>query len=182
DRQVRQGRLVPRRGVISARQPGGRRVVEQEARGHLLRDPLPAPRHPPPGRYRRQIAAGNRTTWLFCSTRFSNFVGKSWPCRMIRGMEQDRQVQAVQRLFVAHTSLLKGFILGLLPDYNRAEDVLQEVFLTLTQKADEFTPGTDFTAWARAVARIKVLHRYDQDKRAPRALCAEALDALVRSE
>ena len=33
---------------------------------------------------------------------------------MIRGMEQDRQVQAVQRLFVAHTSLLKGFILGLL--------------------------------------------------------------------
>src|SRR6185295_17761076 len=71
---------------------------------------------------------------------------------MIRGMEQDRQVQAVQRLFVAHTSLLKGFILGLLPDHNRAEDVLQEVFLTLTQKADEFTPGTDFTAWARAVA------------------------------
>ena len=98
---------------------------------------------------------------------------------MIRVMEQERQVQAVQRLFVAHTSILKGFILGLLPDHNRAEDVLQEVFLTLTQKADEFTPGTDFTAWARAVARIKVLHRYDQDKRAPRALCAEALDALV---
>jgi RNA polymerase sigma-70 factor (ECF subfamily) len=98
---------------------------------------------------------------------------------MIRVMEQERQVQAVQRLFVAHTSLLKGFILGLLPDYNRAEDVLQEVFLTLTQKADEFQPGTDFTAWARAVARIKVLHRFDQDKRAPRPLCAEALDALV---
>jgi len=94
-------------------------------------------------------------------------------------MEQDGHVQAVQRLFVANTSLLKGFILGLLPDHNRAEDVLQEVFLTLTQKADEFKPGTDFTAWARAVARIKVLHRYDQDKRAPRALCAEALDALV---
>ena len=60
------------------------------------------------------------------------------------------QVQGVQRLFVANTSLLN----------NRAEDVLQEVFLTLTQKAAEFQPGTDFVAWARAIARIKVLQRY----------------------
>ena len=89
------------------------------------------------------------------------------------------QVQTVQRLFVGNTSLLKGFILALLPDIHRAEDVLQEVFLTLTQKADEFQPGTDFVAWARAVARIKVLQRYDQDKKAPRPLCPEALDALV---
>lgn len=89
------------------------------------------------------------------------------------------QVQTVQRLFVGNTSLLKGFILGLLPDVNRAEDVLQEVFLTLTQKADEFQPGTDFVAWARAIARIKVLQRFDQDRKAPRPLCAEAIEALV---
>jgi DNA-directed RNA polymerase specialized sigma24 family protein len=38
-------------------------------------------------------------------------------------------------MFVGNTSLLKGFILGLLPDVHRAEDVLQEVFLTVTQKA-----------------------------------------------
>src|SRR5258706_13653902 len=95
-------------------------------------------------------------------------------------MDQDRShQQAVQRLFVGNTSLLKGFILGLLPDLNRAEDVLQEVFLTLTQKADEFELGTDFVAWARAIARLKVLQRYDQDKKAPRALCPAAMDVLV---
>jgi len=97
---------------------------------------------------------------------------------MIRDMEPNR-TQAVQRLFVGNTSLLRGFILGLLPDINRAEDVLQEVFLTLTQKADEFQPGTDFVAWARAIARIKVLQRYDQDKKAPRPLCPEAMEFLV---
>lgn len=69
-------------------------------------------------------------------------------------------VETVQRLFLRHAGPLKGFILGLVPDLNAAEDVFQEVFLTATAKAAEFREGTDFAAWTRAIARFKALELY----------------------
>lgn len=87
--------------------------------------------------------------------------------------------EEVERLFLRHSSLLRGFVLGLLPDIHRAEDVLQEVFLTLSRKAREFRPGTDFLAWARATARLKVLEQYQREKTSPRPLKAEVIEALV---
>ena len=61
---------------------------------------------------------------------------------MSTAAEPDRTVvEEVQRLFLRHAGLLRGFILGLLPDHNRAEDVFQEVFLTISRKAAEFRAG-----------------------------------------
>ena len=59
----------------------------------------------------------------------------------------------VQQLFVRHQSVLKGFILSLQPDFTEADDILQEVFLVVTQKVDSFVVGTNFLAWARQIAR-----------------------------
>jgi RNA polymerase sigma-70 factor (ECF subfamily) len=88
-------------------------------------------------------------------------------------------VEEVQRLFLRHAGLLRGFILGLLPDHNRAEDVFQEVFLTVTRKADDFRPGSNFLAWARSIARLKVLEQCRSSQGGPRLLEPEALDAVV---
>jgi len=88
------------------------------------------------------------------------------------------QVRAVQLLFVRNASAVRGFVLGLLPDLNKAEDVLQEVFLTVTLKAEDFRPGSDFLAWARTVARVKVLQHFDRDHRAPRPLAPDVISAL----
>ena len=63
-------------------------------------------------------------------------------------------VEEVQGLFLRHAGVLRGFVLGLLPDANRAEDVFQELFLTVTRKAADFRPGTNFLAWARSIARL----------------------------
>jgi RNA polymerase sigma-70 factor (ECF subfamily) len=90
-------------------------------------------------------------------------------------------VQEVQRLFLRHSGVLRGFILGLCPDHNRAEDIFQEVFLTVTRKADEFTPGTNFLAWVRSIARLKVLEACRAGRGGPRLLDTEALEALVAS-
>jgi RNA polymerase sigma-70 factor (ECF subfamily) len=90
-----------------------------------------------------------------------------------------RAVEEVQRLFLRHAGLLRGFILGLLPDHNRAEDVFQEVFLTVTRKACEFTPGSNFLAWARAIARLKVLEACRSARGGPALLGPEALEAVV---
>jgi len=63
----------------------------------------------------------------------------------------------VQQLFVQHQGQLKAFILVLWPDFAQADDVLQEVFLTVTAKAAEFDFDTSFLAWSRAIARFKLL-------------------------
>src|SRR5271166_2500716 len=88
-------------------------------------------------------------------------------------------VEEVQRLFLRHAGLLRGFILGLLPDHNRAEDVFQEVFLTVTRKADEFRPGSNFLAWARSIARLKVLEQCRSMQNGPHLLDPEALEAVI---
>jgi RNA polymerase sigma-70 factor (ECF subfamily) len=76
-------------------------------------------------------------------------------------------VETVQRLFLRHAGPIKGFLLALVPDPNAAEDVFQEVFLTATAKAADFVPGTDFPAWARAIARLKALEQHRSRRSAP---------------
>lgn len=71
--------------------------------------------------------------------------------------ETDDPTLRVQQLFVRHQGQLKAFVLALWPDFARADDVLQEVFLTVTAKAAQFDPQTSFLAWARAIARFKLL-------------------------
>ena len=90
-------------------------------------------------------------------------------------------VEEVQRLFLRHGSVLRGFILGLLPDANRAEDVFQEVFLTVTRKAHDFDPDSNFLAWARSIARLKVLEACRASRGGPSLLEPEAMDALCEA-
>src|SRR5215475_8023506 len=93
--------------------------------------------------------------------------------------QPNQAVEEVQRLFLRHAGLLRGFILGLLPDHNRAEDVFQEVFLTVTRKAADFRPGTNFPAWARSIARLKVLEQLRASRTGLALLDPEALDAVL---
>ncbi|MFO0877407.1 MAG: sigma-70 family RNA polymerase sigma factor [Gemmataceae bacterium] len=88
-------------------------------------------------------------------------------------------LEEVQRLFLRHAAVLRGFILGLLPDPHRAEDVFQELFLTLSRKADEFRPGSNFLAWARSIARLKVLEQCRASSSGPHLLEPDTLEAVV---
>ncbi len=42
-------------------------------------------------------------------------------------------------------------------NYHDAEDLLQEVSLVALEAAESFTPGTNFPAWSREIARRRVL-------------------------
>ena len=87
----------------------------------------------------------------------------------------------VQRLFLQHSGRLRGFILGLLPDRAAADDVLQDVFLTVTNKAAEFQIGTNFLAWGRAIARLKVLEYRQRRWPAACQLADEAWGLLAQT-
>jgi RNA polymerase sigma-70 factor (ECF subfamily) len=74
-------------------------------------------------------------------------------------MQPSDSEQFVTQLTASQTAIY-AYILSLLPDRAAAEDLLQETNLTLWRKAEEFEPGTNFTAWACQVAHFKVLtHR-----------------------
>ncbi len=87
----------------------------------------------------------------------------------------------VQELFLRNSSILRGFIAGLIPALDAVDDLLHEVFLTATLKAASFAPGTDFLAWARAIARRKVMEHLRKRKRSPQQLSPEILEVLAEA-
>jgi RNA polymerase sigma-70 factor (ECF subfamily) len=95
--------------------------------------------------------------------------------------QQDAHLREVQCLFLQHSNRLRGFILGLLPDRVAADDVLQDVFLTVTARAAGFQSGTNFLAWGRAIARLKVLEYRQRRFPAASQLTDEAWDLLAQT-
>ncbi|MDX9868955.1 MAG: sigma-70 family RNA polymerase sigma factor [Kiritimatiellia bacterium] len=66
-------------------------------------------------------------------------------------------VLRVQSLFVQHMTQVRAFVLSLMPDFSQVDDILQDVFLTVTAKAADFQEGTNFRAWVFTIARFRVL-------------------------
>ncbi len=95
-------------------------------------------------------------------------------------MTDDHQQQVLQ-LFVRHQTRIKGFIVSLMGDFAATEDVLQETFLVVQQKAAAFEPGTNFIAWAFQIARFQVMKAQGQHKRAADRFSDEVLETLAAS-
>jgi RNA polymerase sigma-70 factor (ECF subfamily) len=87
----------------------------------------------------------------------------------------------VQQLFVKHQLGLRAFILSLEPNFTDAEDLLQEVFLVITRKANDFEEGTNFFAWACTIARFKLMELVRRRARS-QVLSEEVIEALCAVE
>lgn len=76
-------------------------------------------------------------------------------------MEHDLREQAeFVGQITRHQSALRAYIIALMPGMDGASDVLQEVNVILWEKRATFRPGTNFRAWACAIARLEVkVHR-----------------------
>ena len=71
---------------------------------------------------------------------------------------------------------LQAYIYALVGSHAETDDILQDVSVVLWQKYATFTPGTNFGAWARSIARFKVLNA----RRRRKDFCwdPEILDAI----
>ena len=85
----------------------------------------------------------------------------------------------VQALFVQHQQQVRAFVLALAPDFAVADDVMQETFLEISRQADAFTMGSSFQAWARAIARFKVLSALRDRRRSAQRLADDVIEALA---
>jgi RNA polymerase sigma-70 factor, ECF subfamily len=75
----------------------------------------------------------------------------------VRPMSDCQDHDAFTRQLVAVQRRLYAYILTLLPNLVDADDVLQETNAALLRSREQFTPGTDFGAWACKVAYFQLL-------------------------
>lgn len=69
---------------------------------------------------------------------------------------------------------------SLLGNYAAAEDAVQEAFLVIVKKHENFQEGTSMLAWCRSIVRIEVLRskdRYHRERTLVQAVLDEAINA-----
>lgn len=84
-------------------------------------------------------------------------------------------------LFLQHAATVRGFVFGLVMDRAAADDVFQEVFLTVVQRSGDFRPDGNFLAWVRGIARNKVLEYYRRQRLQSLPFDEELLELLVEA-
>jgi RNA polymerase sigma-70 factor, ECF subfamily len=66
---------------------------------------------------------------------------------------QDQRTEQLARLWTEAQPMVAAYILSLVPDFHRAEDVLQQVAVVLVRRFEEYEPGRPFLPWALGIAR-----------------------------
>jgi RNA polymerase sigma-70 factor (ECF subfamily) len=92
--------------------------------------------------------------------------------------------QQVQRLFLEHIGLIRGFIFALVRDRDRTKDIFQDVFMIATRKAAQFQLGSNFLAWVRAIVRLRVLEeqrQFAKQEGSHLALDSDLMEALAET-
>ena len=92
----------------------------------------------------------------------------------------NRRAEEFTELYSSCERRLYVYIVSLIGNPLDAHDILQETSLILWQKFDQFRRGTRFLAWAREVARLRVLRYRRMHANNALLLQAKALDALTR--
>jgi RNA polymerase sigma-70 factor, ECF subfamily len=95
-------------------------------------------------------------------------------------MESEQNTKEFVHLLTAHQEVLRVFVHSLLPNHADIMDLVQEVNMVLWDKRDLFCPGSNFGAWARQIARNKVMNHCTMlRKRGWQVLTAEILGRLA---
>ena len=92
-----------------------------------------------------------------------------------------QQLQEFVAQLTASQGRIRGFIVTLMPGSPDVADVLQETNLVLWRKMDDFSPGSDFGAWARKCAYFQAL-AFLRDRKRDRHLFDDDLLAQFAEE
>ena len=78
---------------------------------------------------------------------------------------RDQKVGEFVTLLTAQQARIYAYILSLAPNFNDADDILQDTTKLMWEKFDEFALGTDFLAWAKKIAYYQVMDYYRNRKK-----------------
>lgn len=83
------------------------------------------------------------------------------------------------RLYTETARRIFAYIFVLIPEEDAANDIFQEVSITLWESFDQFEPGTNFYAWARQIAYHRMLQHRDRKQRDSLYLSEAVLEELA---
>lgn len=92
----------------------------------------------------------------------------------------NQETESFLKVLVPNQKRIFSYIATLIANYADAEDIMQEVVELLWKKYAEYTPNTDFVAWALTIARYKVYEYYKDVKRNQRKLSNETVRILEK--
>ena len=85
------------------------------------------------------------------------------------------------RVFLKSETDLKAYIFSVIRDRQSGEDIFQDVAMILWEKFDQFDRSRSFDAWARGIARNRILKHWEQNRQSHPTLTPEALNAVSDS-
>ncbi len=88
-------------------------------------------------------------------------------------MDTDSLVKAIRagdveqygELVRQHQAAIRAFIATYCPNWEQVDDIAQQTFIWAYEHFDEFTPGTRFQSWLKAIARNKLLAELEVQRR-----------------
>jgi RNA polymerase sigma-70 factor (ECF subfamily) len=84
-------------------------------------------------------------------------------------------------LMTRHQRQIFAYIYTLVPRRHDAEDLLQETSVVICEKFSEFTPGTDFVAWACQIAYWRIRYSRQKFARSKVVFDQTVLDAVAQT-
>lgn len=94
-------------------------------------------------------------------------------------MTPDSSMDRLLRLLAEHQHDLYRYVFSLLPHEADARDVLQETYVGLTRKFDEYDAQKPFLPWAFGFAYMQVLKHREQTRRARNVLASDVVEVLA---
>ncbi|MBS0208027.1 MAG: sigma-70 family RNA polymerase sigma factor [Planctomycetes bacterium] len=90
--------------------------------------------------------------------------------------------EAYVRLVAQHDRWLATYVYSLVGSAADADDILQEVKVTMWRQFRQFESGTNFRAWARTIATHQVLNYRRAEKKRPASAVDEQFIEIVAAE
>ena len=90
----------------------------------------------------------------------------------------DSRYEDFLTLFRMNESRIFGFILAFLPNFAKAEDILQETMIVMWRKFDDFEKGSNFAGWGIQIARYNLYKYHRENKASIVHFNSDALDNL----
>jgi RNA polymerase sigma-70 factor, ECF subfamily len=92
---------------------------------------------------------------------------------------EEARAERFLRLYIENQHRLSGFVHTLVPNWQDAEELVQESLLILWRKFDDFDLATNFFPWAARVAQYEVLNYRRRQRRASPQLSEAAIQEIA---
>ncbi|MFC1763901.1 sigma-70 family RNA polymerase sigma factor [Planctomycetota bacterium] len=96
-------------------------------------------------------------------------------------IESGERGKSFVKLYMAVQRRLYGYILSLIPDPVATDDILQETVMVMWQHFDSFELGTDYAAWALAIARNQVFNYIKMRKKHQGSFSLDTMHTLAET-